>query len=78
MFILVNKRNKNFPFICAFFNVGVKDSSVTLRMTLIIANVNVCVTLNVVEGSFDTFTPTFFKEPFHKLSPTQKKPKLVK
>ena len=43
-------------------NVGVKDSSTTLRMTRMIANVNICVTLNEVEGSFDIYTPIFAKE----------------
>ena len=45
-------------------SVGVKDSSTTLGMTLMFANVNVCVTLNEVEGSFDIYTPTFVIELF--------------
>ena len=47
-------------------NVGVKDSSTTLGMTLMFANVNVCVTLNEVEGSWNIYTPTFAKEPIMK------------
>ena len=31
-------------------------------MTVMTANVNVCVTLNEVEGSFDIYTPTLVKE----------------
>ena len=46
-------------------NVEVKDSSTLLRMTERIANVNIYVTLNEVEGSFCICTPTFAKKPFY-------------
>ena len=45
-------------------NDGTKDSSTTLRMTIIIANVNACVDINVIEGTFKIRIPTFETELF--------------